>query len=124
MNPRIAPAAAPFSAVIEGWLEKTMPPGMAPLSLFTTLARDERLLVDACWGAEDQVLIRLCDSLHGEASVGDELWESLRSYFGEQALLELLLLAGYYRAVSYLTSALRLTPEPKSASFPIRKGLR
>ena len=90
MNPRIAPAAAPFSAVIEGWLEKTMPPGMAPLSLFTTLARDERLLEDACWGAEDQVLIRLCDSLHGEASVGDELWESLRSYFGEQALLELL----------------------------------
>src|SRR5271154_4390978 len=45
MKPRMAPAAAPFSAVIASWLEKTMPPGMAPLSLFTTLARDERLFV-------------------------------------------------------------------------------
>src|SRR5208282_5338550 len=45
MNPRMAPATAPFSAVIESWLERTMPPGAAPLSLFTTLARDERLFV-------------------------------------------------------------------------------
>src|ERR1700685_3548746 len=45
MNPRMAPATAPFGAVIQGWLDRTMPPGMAPLSLFTTLARDERLFV-------------------------------------------------------------------------------
>ncbi|MGO9934657.1 MAG: hypothetical protein ACLPV8_22980 [Steroidobacteraceae bacterium] len=45
MNPRMAPASAPFSAVVEKWLETTMPPGAAPLSLFTTLARDERLFV-------------------------------------------------------------------------------
>src|SRR5271169_295422 len=45
MNTRMAPATAPFGEVIQGLLDKTMPPGMAPLSLFTTLARDERLFV-------------------------------------------------------------------------------
>ena len=47
----------------------------------------------------------------------------MRSRFSEEALLELLMLAGYYRTVSYLTNVLRLTPEPRSASFPIHKGL-
>jgi hypothetical protein len=33
-------------------------------------------------------------------------------------MLELLLLAGFYRTVSYLTNALRLPPEPYAARFP------
>ncbi len=68
------------------------------------------------------MLIRFCDSLHRDAAVGDGLWEALRSHFGEQALLELLLLAGYYRTVSYLTNVLQLAPEGRSASFPAKKA--
>jgi len=33
-------------------------------------------------------------------------------------MLELLLLAGFYRTVSYLTNALRLPPEAYAARFP------
>jgi alkylhydroperoxidase family enzyme len=42
----------------------------------------------------------------------------LRATFSEEAILELLLLAGFYRTVSYLTNALRLPPEPFAARFP------
>ena len=38
--------------------------------------------------------------------------------FSEEALLELLLLAGFYRTVSCLANALRLPLEPFAARFP------
>ena len=180
MKARMAPASAPFGEAVQGWLDKTMPPGMAPLTLFTTLARDERLFVkffsgglldrghltlrqreivvarttalcrseyewgvhiaifgsrvgfteaqvyslvhgtpeDTCWSVEEQVLLRMCDSLHHEVSLDDESWNSLRLSFSEEAILELLLLAGFYRTVSYLTNALRLPLEAQAARFP------
>ncbi len=43
---------------------------------------------------------------------------SSRAQFSEEAILELLLLAGFYRTVSYLTNALRLPLEPYAARFP------
>ena len=43
MTARIAPATPPFSQEVQSALDRTMPAGVAPLALFTTLARDERL---------------------------------------------------------------------------------
>jgi alkylhydroperoxidase family enzyme len=73
---------------------------------------------DACWTAEESVLLELCDALHADCEVDDTLWQSLRSHFSEEAILELLMLAGFYRTVSYLTNALRLPLEPGAARFP------
>lgn len=73
---------------------------------------------DVCWSVAEQVLIEMCDELHREVSLTDELWNQLRSHFSEQAILELLLLSGHYRTVSYLTNALRLPLEPYSATYP------
>ena len=73
---------------------------------------------DECWSDEDRVLLRLCDSLHAECNIDDELWQSLRAQFSEEAMLELLMLAGFYRTVSYLTNALRLPLEADAARFP------
>ena len=73
---------------------------------------------DACWSAEDALLIRLCDALHERCDIDDSLWGELRARFSEEAILELLLLAGFYRTVSYLTNALRLPLEPYAARFP------
>lgn len=75
---------------------------------------------DVCWSEGDALLIRLCDELHATASVSDTLWTALRSSFSEEALLELLMLAGFYHTVSYLTNALRLPLEPDAARFPAR----
>jgi alkylhydroperoxidase family enzyme len=73
---------------------------------------------DPCWSAEDVLLIRFCDALHSECTIDGGLWAELRAGFSEEALLELLLLAGFYRTVSYLTNALHLPPEPFAARFP------
>lgn len=42
-TPRIAPAAPPFAPEIAAALDRIMPQGVAPLSLFTTLARNPRV---------------------------------------------------------------------------------
>lgn len=73
---------------------------------------------DACWSGEDRLLIRLCDALHRECDIDDALWQALREKFSENALLEMLMLAGFYRTVSYLTNALRIPPEDAGARFP------
>jgi alkylhydroperoxidase family enzyme len=73
---------------------------------------------DCCWSPDEALLIRLCDALHAGCDVGDALWSGLRAKFDEEAVLELLLLAGFYRTVSYLTNALRLPLEPYAAPFP------
>lgn len=178
--PRISPATPPFSPKVQAAFDAIMPPGMKPLTLFTTLARDERLLrkffagslldeghltlrqreividrtaarcrseyewgihialfgaranlteeqirslalgsaSDACWTEEERALIQLCDELHEQVTVTDATWEQLRRCFSEEAILELLLLAGFYRTVGYLTNALELPLDPHATTFP------
>lgn len=73
---------------------------------------------DPCWTGEDRLLIRLCDALHQGCDVPDALWSELAAHFSEEALLELLMLAGFYRTVAYLTNALRMPLENGVARFP------
>lgn len=178
MPSRIAPAQPPFPEDIQQTLDRLMA-GKPPLLLFTTLARDPRLLRklfqgglldrgnltlrqrelvilrttalngseyewgvhvaifseaarwtrpelqslvsgtadDACWTPQERPLLRLCDALHATSTVGDTLWTSLREVLGEEAVLEVLMLAGFYRTVSYLTNALRLPLEAGAPTF-------
>ena len=73
---------------------------------------------DACWNDEERLLIRLCDALHRDCNVDDALWSELRTRFSEEAMIELLMLAGFYRTVSYLTNAIRVPLEKTAARFP------
>jgi hypothetical protein len=51
------------------------------------------------------------------------LWADLRAAFSEEAILQLLLMAGQYRTVSYLANGLRLPLELKvGRPFPARRG--
>jgi alkylhydroperoxidase family enzyme len=72
---------------------------------------------DPCWADADATLIRLADALHHDATVDDQLWSALREHHSEEAVLELLLLAGFYRTTSYLVNALALPLEPNAARF-------
>src|SRR6476660_8869598 len=182
MSPRSEPARPPFSPEIQAALDRIMPPGVPPLVLFTTLARDSRLyerfrngglldkghltlrqretvinritalsgseyewgvhvaffakrvglneamlnsLVhgtanDPCWSIEDKLLISACDQLHAASDIDDALWAELRKHLSEMALIEVLMLAGFYKTVSYLTNALRLQLESYAARFPVK----
>jgi alkylhydroperoxidase family enzyme len=75
---------------------------------------------DACWDDGDRVLIRLCDSLQSGCTVDDDLWAQLSTKHSDEAILELLMLAGTYRTVSYLVNALRLPLEHGARTFPAR----
>jgi alkylhydroperoxidase family enzyme len=72
---------------------------------------------DEVWSAEDRVLIALCDSLRDSSTVDDDLWDSLAGYHSDEAIIELLMLAGFYRMVSYLVNGLRLPLEPNTPRF-------
>jgi alkylhydroperoxidase family enzyme len=73
---------------------------------------------DDCWAAEDRVLIRLCDGLQQSCTVDDDVWGELTAHHTDEAILELLMLAGTYRTVSYLVNGLRLPLEPGARRFP------
>jgi alkylhydroperoxidase family enzyme len=77
---------------------------------------------DNCWTDADRVLIRLCDSLHGDCTVDDALWAQLTAHHSDEAMLELLMLAGTYRTVSYLVNSLRLATEPGALRFPLSRA--
>ena len=178
MNARIAPAERPYAPDMEETLARLMPPGVAPLLLFRTVARDPRLfrrfmagglldkgtltlrereiaiartcarcgaeyewgvhmaffgarvgfgeteqratlVADApCWNPREQLIVRLADQLHDSATIEDSLWSALEAEFRDEQLIELIMLAGFYHMVSFLTNALRLPPESFAARFP------
>jgi alkylhydroperoxidase family enzyme len=72
---------------------------------------------DDCWPHDERLLLRLCDALHSHCTVDDDLWASLKTLFSDEAMMELLMLAGFYRTVSYLTNALKLPLEADAARF-------
>jgi len=63
-------------------------------------------------------LIALADELDGTGTLPDELWERLGEHWSDAQLIELVVVAGMYRLVSYLVNALRIEPEAWAARFP------
>ena len=180
MTTRISPAEPPFAPEIKDALERIMPPGVPPLVLFTTLARNPRVFArfmagglldkgtislrerevmidrttarcgseyewgvhaaffaeraelsaaqieatvlgdgnDPVWKLRDQLIVRLADELHETNRVSEALWSGLKAEFSDEQILELIVLAGFYHTVSYLTNALRLPLESYAARFP------
>ncbi|MGH3644192.1 MAG: hypothetical protein ACRDUX_34825, partial [Mycobacterium sp.] len=55
-------------------------------------------------------------------TVDDVLWTQLRNRHSDEAILELLMLAGTYRMISYLANGLQLPLEPGARRFPQRGG--
>ena len=72
---------------------------------------------DPVWSARDRLLVRLVDELHDTAQVSDALWEELRREWSVPQLLELLLVAGWYHAISYLANGARVAREDWAARF-------
>jgi len=93
------------------------PAGLDPAMLYSLVHGEAG---DPCWVPEEKLLIRACDALHTSSDINDALWAGLREHFSEMALIEVLMLAGFYRTVGYLTNALRLPLESYAARFPAK----
>lgn len=73
---------------------------------------------DPCWATErERVLIRVVDALHDSSDVSDDLWLTTRGVLDEARVLDLLLLCGWYHAISFAARATRVEPEPGAPRF-------
>ncbi|HEX4303009.1 MAG TPA: carboxymuconolactone decarboxylase family protein [Rhizomicrobium sp.] len=73
---------------------------------------------DPVWTPREALLLRLVDSLHDTAGIGDALWAALAREFSDEQCIEFVVLAGFYHMVSFVTNALCLPPETGAAHFP------
>ena len=73
---------------------------------------------DEAWSERDRLLVRLVDELHDTATVSDELWNELAAVWDPPQLLELVVLAGWYRLLSQVINAARIELEPWAERFP------
>jgi len=68
------------------------------------------------WSDRDALLSALCDELNATARVSDELWAELSTHWSDAQLIELVMLAGWYRTISYVINAAQIEPEPWAAN--------
>lgn len=76
---------------------------------------------DPAWAPDERLVVRLADALHAANDVDDALWNDLRGAFGDEQLIELVMLAGLYHAVSFTLRAFRVPLEPHAPRFPPRR---
>jgi alkylhydroperoxidase family enzyme len=72
----------------------------------------------ACWSEAEQAIIAAVDALHERATLGDAEFAALSVHYDEAQILEIIMLCGFYRTVSYLANTLALPLEEKAARFP------
>jgi alkylhydroperoxidase family enzyme len=73
---------------------------------------------DACWVQErDRLLIEAADDLHDTADIPDAMWERLSSEFSDSQALDILLLCGWYHAISFVANGARVALEDGAPRF-------
>ena len=73
---------------------------------------------DPAWSEHEALLIRLADELHERCDVSDAAFAQLQARYTADQLLELVIIAGWYRLLSGVIHAARLPREPWAATFP------
>jgi alkylhydroperoxidase family enzyme len=82
----------------------------------------DRLATDGldAWSEEDAALVAMSDELCRDDVVSDATWARLARRWSEPQLLELLVLAGFYRLVSGFLRSVGVQREPGTPGFPGR----
>jgi 4-carboxymuconolactone decarboxylase len=62
------------------------------------------------WSDEDRSLLRAVDELHSSCRITDATWAGLAAQYDDRQLVELLVLLGFYRTVSYVMNGVGLPP--------------
>ncbi len=70
------------------------------------------------WTPNEAALIAMVDALHETATLDDATWAALASHYDEAQCLELLMLAGWYHAISFVCNATRVPLETWQARLP------
>jgi alkylhydroperoxidase family enzyme len=180
---RIAPLDPPYEPEVQAQLDDMMPPGVPPILLFRTFAknlpmaramrgwggyelskhlslslRDREIVIDrtcarcrceyewsvhvamfgerasltdeqvtslvwgkptdSCWLSQrERLLIQTVDMFHDTSDINDVLWSSLSTEFAEHEILDLLMLCGWYHAISFAANGARVPLEDGAPTF-------
>lgn len=180
---RIEPVQPPYEPDVAGRLEAMMPPGVPPIRLFRTFARnlplaaamagwggyelsrhlsltrrDREIIIDRtcarcrceyewgvhvaffagraglsreqvtslthgdsadpCWTEErDRLVIQAADALHDTAHIADSLWARITSVFSDAQALDILMLCGWYHAISFAANGAGVALEDGAPRF-------
>jgi alkylhydroperoxidase family enzyme len=80
---------------------------------------------DPCWTDErDPLLVETADALHDGYDIDDALWGRLCVQFSAEQILDVLMLCGWYHAISFTARAARLPGEPGAPRFDAQVGCR
>ncbi|WP_296597563.1 carboxymuconolactone decarboxylase family protein [Phenylobacterium sp.] len=71
----------------------------------------------AGWSEAERALLTTAEALHARARLTDAEFAALRAHYDEAQILEVILLCGFYRMVSYVVGGLDLPLEPGAARF-------
>lgn len=71
-----------------------------------------------CWSAAKRALIAAVDALHHRATWSEAEFAALKAHYDDEKILEIILLCGFYRTVTYLANGLDLPLEANAARFP------
>jgi 4-carboxymuconolactone decarboxylase len=74
--------------------------------------------VDPAWAPADAQLIAVADSLYDTNGIAEALWAELSARFADDELLELVIVAGWYRLISYVINAAQVELEAWAERFP------
>jgi len=72
---------------------------------------------DPCWSESERALVSACDALHDSADLDDERWKSLAASHQPAQILDLLLLCGWYHAISFAARGARVPLEAFAPRF-------
>jgi len=72
-----------------------------------------------CWSAAECALVAAVDALHQRSTLSDAEFAALKTHYDDDQILEIILLCGFYRTVSYLANGLALPLEEHAARFPV-----
>lgn len=67
---------------------------------------------DECWDDTDRAVLTAVDELHRTSDLSDATWDTLVTLTSDDAVLDLVLVCGWYHAISFTVRALRLPLEP------------
>jgi 4-carboxymuconolactone decarboxylase len=72
---------------------------------------------DRAFAADERVVLQFCGELHARHHVGDDAYQAALTLLGEQGLVELCALCGYYALLAMVLNVAR-TPAPDSNAGP------
>ncbi len=89
--------------------------GLSPAAIEATVCLETG---DSSWSKRERLLLRLVDEFEECIDVSDVLWAKLVDRWTEPQILELLLIAGFYRFVAFTARATRTPLESWAPRFP------